>query len=136
MRYLVPRFGFREMETAAPKKVCRQKVRSNGVKEIKLTNKGLVSIPAKEWYDDLDKAERDYIQAYNAKVKHNESTIDLTPPTKLNLVCRNGAKLATKPIKDEKKGEDELSDLETEETALKTDRKKIRFNLKARDVKN
>jgi len=125
-----------ETETTAPKKVRRQKVRCNGVKEIKLTDKGLVSIPAKEWYDDLDEAERDYIQAYNAKVKHNESTIDLTPPTKLKLVRRNGAKVATKPIEEEKKGEDESSDSETEETTLKTDRKKIRFNLKARDVKN
>jgi len=62
-----------ETETAAPKKVHPQKVHRNGVKEIKLTDKGLVSIPAKEWYDDLDKAERDYIQAHNAKVKHNES---------------------------------------------------------------
>jgi len=121
-----------ETETTAPKKVRRQKVRRNG----ELTDKGLVSIPAKEWYDDLDEAEHDYIQAYNAKVKHNESTVDLTRPTKLKLVHRNGTKLATKPIKDEKKGEDESSDLETEETTLKTDRKKIRFNLKARNVKN
>jgi len=109
-----------ETETAAPKKVCRQKVRRNGVKEIKLTEKGLVSIPAKEWYDDLDETERDYIQAYNAKVKHNESTINLTPPTKLKLVRRNGAKVATKLIEDKKKGEDESSDLEPEETTLKT----------------
>jgi len=125
-----------ETETTAPKKVRRQKVRRNGVKESKLTEKGLVSIPAKEWYDDLDETERDYIQAYNAKVKHNKSTIDLTPPTKLKLVRRNGTKVATKLIEDEKKGEDESSDSETEETTLKTDRKKIRFNLKARDVKN
>jgi len=109
-----------ETETTAPKKVRHQKVRRNGIKEIKLTEKGLVSIPAKEWYDDLDETERDYIQAYNAKVKHNESTIDLTPPTKLKLVRRNGAKVATKLIKDEKKGEDESSDSETEETTLKT----------------
>jgi len=84
----------------------------------------------------LDEAERDYIQAYNTKVKHNESTIDLTPPTKLKLACRNGTKLATKPVEDEKKGDDESSDSETEDATLKTDRKKIRFNLKARDVKN
>ena len=90
----------------------------------------------KEWYDDLDEAERDYIQAHNAKVKHNESTIDLTPPTKLLLIRRKRTKLATKPIEDEKKGKDESSDLETEDATLKTDRKKIRFNLKARDVKN
>jgi len=58
----------------------------NGVKQIKLTDKGLVLIPAKEWYGNLEEAERGYIQAYNAKVKHNESTIDLTPPTKLKLI--------------------------------------------------
>jgi len=124
-----------EPETEAPKKVRCQKVRRNGVKEIKLTDKGLVSIPAKEWYDDLEEAEHDYIQVHNAKVKHNESTIDLTPPTKLKLIRQNGTKLALK-IQDKKKGEDESSDSETEEPTMKTDCKKIRFNLKARDVKN
>jgi len=95
-----------------------------------------VSIPAKEWYDNLDEAERDYIQAYNAKVKHNESTIDLAPPTKLKLIHQNGTKLAPKPIKDKKKGEDESPDSKTEEPTVKTDCKKIRFNLKVHDVKN
>jgi len=103
---------------------------------MKSTKKGLVSIPAEEWCDNLDKAERNCIQAHNAKVKHNESAIDLTPPAELKLVRRNETKLATKPTEDEKKGEDESSDSETEEAMLKTDRKKIRFNLKARDVKN
>ena len=41
-----------------------------------------MSIPAKELDDDLDDEERDYIQAYNSKVKHNESTVDMASPTK------------------------------------------------------
>ena len=128
-----------EQEIAAPKKVRRsQKIRRNGVKEIKLTEKGLVSMPAKEWYDDLDDEEHDYIQAYNSKVKHNEPTVDMTPPTKLKLVRRNGTKVTPSPKlhEEEKKDEEESSDSEADEPTKKTDRKKIRFNLKPRDTKN
>jgi hypothetical protein len=123
----------------SPKKVRQtQKIRRNGIKEIKLTEKGLVSIPAREWYDDLDDEERDYIQAYNSKVKHNEPTVDMVPPTKLKIIRRNGSKLmpSLKPNEEEKKDQEESSDSEVEETPRKTDRKKIRFNLKPRDTTN
>ena len=86
----------------------------------------------------MDDEGQDYIQAYNSKVKHNESTIDMAPPTKLKLVRRNGSKLTSslKPHEEEKKDEEESSDSEADEPTKKTDRKKIRFNLKPIDTKN
>jgi len=81
-----------------PKRARRTKVRRNGVKEIKVTEKGLVSVPAKEWYDDLDDAERDYIQAYNAKVKHNEPTNALAVPANLKIVRRTPSANVILPV--------------------------------------
>ena len=69
-------------------------------------------------------------------MKHNESTIDMASPTKWKLVRRTGSTPTPKPYDEEKKDEEESSDSEPDEPTKKTDRKKIRFNLKARDVKN
>jgi hypothetical protein len=120
----------------SPKRARRAKttVRRTGLKEIKVTDKGLVSIPAKEWYDDLDDAERDYIQAYNSKVKHNEPTNALTVPANLKIVRRKPSGNVIPPPADdgeEKKEDDDSSESETEreQARPKTDRKKIRFNL-------
>jgi len=120
----------------SPKRVRRTKVRRNGVKEIKVTEKGLVSVPAKEWYDDLDDAERDYIQAYNAKVKHNEPTNALAVPANLKIVRRKPSVNVICPVEEEKKDDDDSSDSDTEQARPKNDRKKIRFNLNQRDSKN
>jgi len=84
----------------------------------------------------LDNAERDYIQVYNAKVKHNEPTTALAVPANLKIVRRKPSANVISPVEDEKKDDDDSSDSDTEQTRPKNDRKKIRFNLNKRDSKS
>jgi len=55
--------------------------------DIELTPEGLITMSKHKWFDVLDKAERDFVTAYNAKVKHNEPVTDVgSVPAKLNLI--------------------------------------------------
>ena len=66
---------------------------------LETTEKGLISVPRKEWFNEMSDEQRSFVQQYNAKVKHEEPTDGLERPEgiKIKRIHRVGINYKEKP---------------------------------------
>lgn len=110
-----------------PVRKSSKKRRVRRVKEISTNKKGMIHVPKREWFDELTDEDKAFVQAWNAKIKHNESTDELALPNGLTIVNKarrvTPEKVAESPLSKKKKSSETPSA-----------KKKIRFNLDANEV--
>jgi hypothetical protein len=87
--------------------------------------KGLISVPYQEW-TKLDEDVKTYIQEFNAKVKHGESTSDLSVPKGLEVSSK---RRRISKDNDEERDDDNKSLESSSERRDGNNRKKIQFQI-------
>ena len=97
--------------------------------ETTLTKGGFISFGPAIWHNKLGSDEKDFVTAWNSKVRHNESTSHLTIPSTIKIISNDQKKIRRVPIVDKV-----LNQTPSDSSASQVlPRKKISFNLDAQD---
>ena len=94
---------------------------------MKLSKTGCISVSHEKWKNDLTEEDKTFVQAFNAKVRHGESTKAMTLPSGVKIIENKTIRRTSDEIPDEEKQESKK-----ESTQKRKDlgpRKKITFNL-------
>ena len=98
----------------------------NGKFETTLTKGGYISFGPGVWHNKLGLDEKDFVTAWNSKVRHNESTEHLTVLSSLTIIENDQKKIRRVPNVEK--------NIEKERTTSQVlSQKKISFNLDKKD---
>jgi len=128
------------VDTSPSKRVRRRKHKTrrnhtptSGFLQVTPNQSGTITIETADWRNRLTPEDRTFVQAYNAKVKHGESTESLGTPTSFTIVKpRLTTQQKRKPINPAPSLSDDTSVDTTppkKKPKKKTERKKIRFHV-------
>lgn len=103
--------------------------RMNG--KIQLTQKGTISVPRDKWFGkEMEEDDKQFVQEWNRRVKHGESTDELTKPEGLTILPPVLSKARRAALVERLDGTPELTRIKRKtDEMLEADNKRISFHL-------